>query len=128
MFECANCDAQGLRSLIDNRVLCGRGHSRRRWLSGLFWAGTSVPGCFGIWLRNDCFECTPLRIHADVGVMLQHLLRNVASNVPYGFVPGAALGKVGDEGVPVIVPAAGHASVREKKSRRRKLSVRLCVM
>jgi hypothetical protein len=100
MSECANSDAQG-RRLIDMRV-------RRRHRGG--WRpGTSVPGCFAVWLWDDCFECTPLRLHSDVGVVFQHLLRYIASNLPDGFVPGAALGKVGDERVPVIVPPTTHA-------------------
>jgi PhoPQ-activated pathogenicity-related protein len=41
--------------------------------------------------------------------VFQHLLRYIASNLPDGFVPGAALGKVGDERVPVIVPPTTHA-------------------
>src|ERR1035437_201947 len=58
--------------------------------------------------RQDPFECPLLRFHADMGVVLQHLLRDVSGNVPDGFVTRAAFGTVGNQGVPVIVPPPRH--------------------
>nr|WP_243648030.1 hypothetical protein [Acidipila rosea] len=44
--------------------------------------------------------------------MLQHLLRDVASDVHDRLVACAALGKLGDERVPVVMPAPLHARIR----------------
>jgi hypothetical protein len=58
------------------------------------------------WLRDDCFKGASLRLHADMRIVLQHLLRNVARYITDRFVAGAALSEISDEGVPIIVPAS----------------------
>ena len=58
---------------------------------------------------HDGFESSPFRFHADVAVVLQHLFRDVPGDVHDRLIAGAALGEFGDEGVPVVVPAALHS-------------------
>src|SRR5437899_11749549 len=96
----------GLRS-IDDGAPWGRG-SFDGLNCRLTGNGNRVLGYFEIWLRHDCFKCAPLRFHADVGVMLQHLLGDVPRNVPDGFVTSATLGKISDERVPVVMPTTGY--------------------
>jgi hypothetical protein len=42
--------------------------------------------------------------------VLQHLPRDVSGNVPDGFVARSAFRKVGNQGVPVIVPPSVQAN------------------
>jgi hypothetical protein len=59
--------AQAPPRSIDSRALCGRRNSDGLNCR-LSLNGNRVRGHFEIWLRQDCFECAPLRFHADVGV------------------------------------------------------------
>ena len=43
-----------------------------------------------------------------MGVVLQHLLRDVSGNVPDGCVTRATLRKVGNQRVPVVMPPPFH--------------------
>ncbi len=61
---------------------------------------------------DDGLQSTALRFHADVAVVLEHLLGNVSGDVHDGLIARAAFRKIGDERVPVIVPAAFHLGVR----------------
>lgn len=42
-------------------------------------------------LLNDGFKCTPLRLHPNMAVVLEHLLRDVAGDVHNRLVTRSAL-------------------------------------
>lgn len=52
------------------------------------------------------------RFHANVAVVLEHLFRDMAGDVHDGLIASAALGQLGDEGVPVVVPPSLYAGLR----------------
>ena len=79
--------AQAAPRSIDNRVSLWAREPRRLELPAHAGTETAFPAIFEIRLRHDRFECLPLRFHADVRVVLQHLLGDVPGNVPDGFVP-----------------------------------------
>ena len=62
-------------------------------------------------LFQDRFESRPFGFHADVTIVLQHLLGHVTGDVHDGLIPGAVLGQLRDESVPVVVPAPADFSV-----------------
>src|ERR1017187_3019151 len=63
--------------------------------------------------RHQRLDRPPLCLHTDVRVVLQHLLRDVAGQVPDGFISGlAALRQVGNESVPAVVPPSRYAGAR----------------
>lgn len=60
---------------------------------------------------KDRFERSALGFHADVAIVPEHLLRDMAGNLHNGFIPCTAFGKLGDESVPVVVEAPRHPSL-----------------
>ena len=50
-------------------------------------------------------QCLSLRIHPHVGIMLQHL-GDVPGDVANHFIRSAALSKIRDHGVAIVMPAA----------------------
>ena len=54
-------------------------------------------GFLGFRLCHDSFERSPLRGHADVGAVFQHLLRNVPRDIANRFIGRAAPGKIRDQ-------------------------------
>jgi len=77
---------------------------------GLLWGLLGLPFLAGFhrcWsLGNDGLQGTALRLHTDVAVVLEPLLGDVSGDVHDGLIASAAFRKVGDERVPVVVPAA----------------------
>jgi RNA 3'-terminal phosphate cyclase len=47
-----------------------------------------------------------------VGVVLQHLLRNMASDITNSFISGAAFGEIRNERMAVVVPPALNLGLR----------------
>ena len=62
-------------------------------------------------LGNDGLQSVALRLHADVAVVLEHLLGNVSGDVHDGLIACAAFSEVGNERVPVVVPTAFHLGI-----------------
>jgi hypothetical protein len=62
-------------------------------------------------LFDDRFEGRALGLHANVAVMLEHLLGDVTGDIHDRLIAGAALGKIGNQRVPVVVPAALHPGI-----------------
>lgn len=60
---------------------------------------------------DDRFERRPHRLHANMAVVAEHTLRDMAGNVHDGLIAGAAFREVRDEGVAIVVPPAGHLGV-----------------
>ncbi len=75
-----------------------------------FWCHTCLKNglCDGV---QGC----PFCIHADVGVVLDHLPANVACDRHEGLLAGLALGELGYAGVPQIVKA--HLQTRTFEGR-----------
>jgi hypothetical protein len=61
--------------------------------------------------RHNGLQGAALRFHADVAVVLEHLLGNVPSDVHDGLIACAAFGEVGNQRVPVVVPTALHLGI-----------------
>ncbi len=82
---------------------------------GLLWVPLGLPYFAGFLRRRPCrdngLQCTALRFHADVTVVLEHLFGNVSGYVHDGLIASAAFRKIGNERVPVVVPAAFQAGL-----------------
>src|SRR5581483_4410416 len=54
---------------------------------------------------------SPLGFHANVAIVLEHLLRNMTRDVHDGLVARATLRQFRDERMPVVMPAPLHAGL-----------------
>ena len=79
---------------------------------GLLWVPLGLPGFLAGFLhrspRNNGLQGAALRLHADVAIVLEHLLGDVPGDVHDGLVARATFRKVGNQRMPVVVPAAFH--------------------
>jgi hypothetical protein len=57
---------------------------------------------------RESFDDAPIRLNADMGVMLEHGRRNVTSELANCFIThGAVLGQIDNERVAVVMPSSG---------------------
>jgi hypothetical protein len=68
--------------------------------------------CRAAALFLDLFQRLPFGFRPNVHVAWEHLPRDVACNFHNGLFTSAILGELGDQRMPVIVPAAGDACLR----------------
>jgi hypothetical protein len=60
---------------------------------------------------NQRFEGVAFRFHANVAVVLEHVARDVSRDIHDRLLTSAALCKIGDERMTMVVPAARHLGV-----------------
>ena len=75
------------------------------------WSGIQVSCTFESRRGHDRLKCLPLGFHSDVGIVFQHSLRDVPSNIPDGFIPRTGFGKIRDQRVSVVVPTPADAGL-----------------